>query len=157
SSRSLWGRAELFFLYLSFPSCTHPQPTRYPPPAPRTASAAPNPRGVKPRPRQRRSSQSRCSPTSFFGRCPPIWPGAKLPVRRYRLTQSIAVLIATSKRAAAWLQDRPPRSTASTTRCRRSIEYAFAIHAGLLPSQQVESDHAPLGNPLSIPPKLIPL
>jgi hypothetical protein len=37
-------------------------------------------------------------------------------------------------------RDRPPSSTAATTRSRRSREYGRPIHAGLLPSQQVESE-----------------
>jgi hypothetical protein len=36
-------------------------------------------------------------------------PGATLPVRQNRFTQPIAVLTATSKRAAAWLQDKAIR------------------------------------------------
>ena len=48
--------------------------------------------------------------------------GAKLPVSRKRRTQIIAVLTPTPNCAAARWQDRPPGSTAATTRSRRSIE-----------------------------------
>ena len=55
-------------------------------------------------------------------RWPPICPGATLPVTRPRRTHLIAVLIATPKRAAAAWRDIPSRSTAATTRSRKSIE-----------------------------------
>ncbi len=51
------------------------------------------------------SGQSRQAPISFFGRWPPICPGATPPVLRNRATQAIAVLTPTPKRAAAWRQD----------------------------------------------------
>jgi hypothetical protein len=57
-----------------------------------------------------------------FGLCPPICPGATLPVSRKRRTQTIAVLTPTPNCAAAWWHDMPPVSTAATTRSRRSIE-----------------------------------
>jgi hypothetical protein len=50
---------------------------------------------VKSAARQRASSQSRCAPDSVAGLCPPIFPGARLPVCRNRFTQALAVLIAT--------------------------------------------------------------
>jgi len=74
--------------------------------------------------------------------CPPICPGATLPVSRKRRTQTIAVLTPTPNCAAAWWQDRPPLSTAATTRSRRSIEYGLPIHTGLHPSQHVESEQS---------------
>src|ERR1700720_1153656 len=57
-----------------------------------------------------------------FGLCPPICPGATLPVCRKRRTQVIAVLIPTPNREAAARRDRPSSSTAVTTRSRRSTE-----------------------------------
>src|SRR5206468_1092054 len=54
--------------------------------------------------------------------CPPICPGAMLPVARKRRTQAIAVLIPTPNCDAAARRDRPPSSTAATTRSRRSTE-----------------------------------
>ncbi|ASY60713.1 hypothetical protein SS05631_a43290 (plasmid) [Sinorhizobium sp. CCBAU 05631] len=44
--------------------------------------------------------------------CPPIWPGAALPVSRQRRTQSIAVLMPIPKRFAAARQDSASRVTA---------------------------------------------
>jgi hypothetical protein len=61
-------------------------------------------------------------PSPGFGLCPPIRPGATLPVSRTRHTQLMAVLTPTPNRAAAWWQDMPPASTAATTRLRRSTE-----------------------------------
>lgn len=71
---------------------------------------------------QRSSSQSRCRTTIFFGRQPPIGWAARLPVSWNRRTQSIVVLMPIPKRSAACRCDRPSRSTARTTRSRRSIE-----------------------------------
>jgi choline dehydrogenase-like flavoprotein len=48
---------------------------------------------------------------------------------------------------AAWLRDRPPLSTAATTRSRRSTEYGLPIHAGLLPASMVNQKTADLGIP----------
>ena len=50
------------------------------------------------------------------------------------------VLMPTPNWAAARCRDRPPLMTALTTRSRRSSEYGRPIHAGLLPSQHVESE-----------------
>jgi hypothetical protein len=54
----------------------------------------------------RSSNQARCSPEMAFGLCPPICPGATLPVSRNRRTQTIAVLTPAPNCAAAWWQDR---------------------------------------------------
>src|SRR4029077_1354674 len=92
-----------------------------------------------------------------FGLCPPIWPGATLPVSWNRQTQLITVLGATPNWAAARCRDCPPFKTAATARSRRSIDKGLAIHAGLLPSQHVESEPRRFGNPKSIQTKVIPL
>src|SRR5579863_2165097 len=63
-----------------------------------------------------------CSPAIAFGLCPPIWPGATLPVCRKRRTQPTTVLTPTPNCAAARCRDSPPCKTAPTTRSRRSIE-----------------------------------
>jgi hypothetical protein len=68
------------------------------------------------------NSQARCSPAIAFGLCPPILPGATLPVSRSRRTQWITVLMPTPNWAAAPRRDIPPFSTAATTLSRRSSE-----------------------------------
>lgn len=52
----------------------------------------------------------------------PIWPGAMLPVAPKRRTQAIPVLIPTPNCDAASRRDRPPFSTAPTTRSLRPTE-----------------------------------
>ena len=78
----------------------------------------------------------------------------RLPVLR---TQSIAVLIPTPKRPAAARRDIPSRSTAFTTRSRRSLEYDLPIHAGLLSSQHLESENIPSRESPTTQNQLIPL
>jgi hypothetical protein len=88
-------------------------------------------------------------------RYPPIFFGATLPVSRKRCISLITVLSATSKRAATPRHD-SPFSTARTSRVRNSNGSA-TIHAGLQTSDQLESEFAALGNPLSIPTRRKPL
>ena len=90
--------------------------------------------------RTRRARKAACSPAIALGLRPPIRPGATLPVSPNRRTQLITVLGATPKRATDSCRDSPSFKTAATARWRRSIEYRFAIHAGLLPSQHGESE-----------------
>src|SRR4030081_958852 len=71
----------------------------------------------------------------------------KLPLSRQTRTHSTTVLIATSNSDAVCRRDKPP-STVLTTRSRKSREYGRAIHAGPLPSMQLESQLAVQGNPL---------
>src|SRR5438128_4076701 len=60
----------------------------------------------------------------------------------------MTVAIPTPNTAAARRRDRP-RSTARTTRSRKSREYGRAMHAGPLPSMQLESQFHARRNPLS--------
>jgi hypothetical protein len=64
-------------------------------------------------------------------RSPPSVLGPKLPSRRRRSAQRMALAALIPNRSAAWRHDIPP-STAASTRLRRSFESAVAIHAGPL-------------------------
>src|SRR5262245_28722174 len=64
-------------------------------------------------------------------------------------TQRTALAADTPNRSAASRRDMPP-FTAATSRLRRSLDSARVIHAGLQSSGQLESESAPLGNPLPI-------
>jgi hypothetical protein len=57
---------------------------------------------------------------------------------------------ASKLRAAAWRDC--PAKTARTMRSRKSREYGFAIHAGLLSSRRGETSFGRFGNPLPILP-----
>src|SRR6266545_7226574 len=78
---------------------------------------------------------------------PPIGLAHRLPLSRHTRTHSTTVLAANSNTAAALRRDRPP-STARTTRSRKSREYGRAMHAGPLPSMQLESHLKLQRNPL---------
>src|SRR5207302_1868241 len=106
------------------------QEGRGPPPAVRDLGVEPHAAG-RPSPQRRHvglgpglvdDGQARCSPAIALGLCPPILPGATLPVRRSRRTQLITVLMPTPNCAAARRRDIPLFSTAATTRSRRSRE-----------------------------------
>ena len=58
---------------------------------------------------------------------------------------------------AAPRRDIPSRSTAFTTRSRRSLEYDLPIHAGLLSSQHLESENIPSRESPTTQNQLIPL
>ena len=62
----------------------------------------------------------------------PIGFADTLPVSRKRCPQRTALLTPMLNRTAA-ARTVLPASSAATTRKRKSSEYAFAIHAGLLP------------------------
>ena len=71
------------------------------------------------------------------------------PFARSRCDHFTALATLTPNTRAVSRQERPP-TTDAATRSRRSFEYALAIHADLQPSQKLESQLTPLGNPLSI-------
>src|SRR5208337_1566430 len=58
-------------------------------------------------------------------RSPPVGAGEIPPVAWKRQTQRMALAMLTPKRLAAALRDRPPTTTASTTRVRRSSDSAI--------------------------------
>jgi hypothetical protein len=77
----------------------------------------------------------------------PCRPGSTDPVRATRAASLTAKLALTLKRSAAIRRD-SPASISPWTRSRSSIGCGFPMHAGLHPSQHLESDVRSLGNPL---------
>jgi hypothetical protein len=75
---------------------------------------------------------------------PPLGQARVAPVAWNTRTQRMAVATPKPKRSAAARRDSPP-STAPTTRLRRSFDKVRPIHAGLLTSQQGESDRRRVG------------
>src|SRR5271166_5231200 len=78
-------------------------------------------------------------------RSPPVGAGEISPVAPKRVTQRTALAMLTPKRLAAALRDSPPKTTASTTRLRRSSE--SAIPAASFPRRQPKSELKRFGNP----------
>src|SRR5271157_4462963 len=78
-------------------------------------------------------------------RSPPIEQGEIPPVALKRVTQRTALAMLTPKRLAAALRDSPPKTTASTTRLRRSSE--SAIPAASFPRRHPKSELKRFGNP----------
>jgi hypothetical protein len=72
------------------------------------------------------NSQSLCCSTAFDRRSPPLGSGAQLPVAVSRFVQRMAVLTLTLKTPAAPRRE-APSPTVSTTRSRRSNEYAAGM------------------------------
>jgi len=71
------------------------------------------------------------------------------PFWRHSLTKRTALAAETSNRSPAARRDRPP-SAAWISLIRKSSDNGFAMHAGLLPSTQGESDLPIFGNPHQI-------
>ena len=78
----------------------------------------------------RARSQSACSPRILRGTCPPILPGAALPVARRRCDHFTTRDGATLKAAAA-SRTVSPASSRAIARSRISIERGLVMQAGL--------------------------
>src|SRR6185312_17104941 len=76
----------------------------------------------------------------------PIGLAATLPVCRLRCDH-FTTLATLTPNVLATSRTECPASTRPTTRTRKSSEYGLVIHAGLHPSQHLESDSRHSGNP----------
>src|SRR5215831_14702511 len=95
-------------------------------------------------------TRSSCA-ASAYCLYPPNLAGLILPVSRSSRRNRPTELRLTPNRSAASSRV-APCSISSTTRARKSSEYGLGIHAGLLPSEELESYSCHHGNPSSIQP-----
>jgi hypothetical protein len=122
---------------------------------PRATSSASSARNVTSGSAAIRPSSHVRSRDRIRGRRPPIGFAAGLPESRLRVAH-FTTLDALMPNSLATLRRLSPASTRAIARSRRSKEYGLTIHAGLLtPSQHLESETRPFGNPQSIQSDLI--
>lgn len=86
------------------------------------------------------SNQAPCPPEMAFDLCPPICPGATLPVSRPLRARQSPCANAYAELRRALMTRQGPISTAATARSRKSIEYWFARPCR--PPQHVEAEQA---------------
>src|SRR5712691_2312818 len=92
-----------------------------------------------------RLTSSSCAATAY-PLYPPSFAGLTLPVSRSSRRKRTTELRLTPYRSAASSKV-APCSISLTTRARKSSEYGFGMHAGLLPSEKLESYSLHHGNP----------